>query len=229
MVEPACRDNTGTPVTKVYFDSANRASGSNTDLRWNIPGGQTLRTSEKAYVAVADFQAPHSFYNVQSGLNSVFYFRTKGLSHPHPITDHSLMVAEGNYTLTTLCAALQTLLNNLGNGATYQCTAQTSQARAQITESNGGGFMIPSATWLVFNHWNGQQLTLPIPSLGKILNVPDPADQQMSSDGTTVSWLSGVVHLLGLSSLYIRIPELAGSTIDAGGRRNVARRIPITS
>ena len=53
MVEPACRDNTGAPVTKVYFDSANRVSGSNTDLRWNIPGGQTLRTSEKAYVAVA--------------------------------------------------------------------------------------------------------------------------------------------------------------------------------
>ena len=88
--------------------------------------------------------------------------------------------------------------------------------------------MIPSAVWLVFNTWNGQQLTNP-PSIGKILNVPDPADQQMSSDGTTVSWTSGVVHLLRLSSLYIRIPELAGSTIDAGGRRNVARRIPITS
>ena len=64
-------------MTKVYFDSANRVSGRNTDLRWNIPGGQTLRTSEKCYVAIADFQAPHSCYNVQSGLNNTFYFRTK--------------------------------------------------------------------------------------------------------------------------------------------------------
>ena len=107
-------------------------------------------------------------------------------------------------------------------------TPNTSQARVTISESNGGGFMVPSAVWLAFNPWNGQQLTNP-PSIGMILNVGDPYDQQMQSDGTSVSWQSGVVHLLRLSSLYVRIPELAGSTIDAGGRRNVARRIPITS
>lgn len=214
-------------MTKVYFDSSNRTSGSNTDMRWSTPGGQTLRTSENAYVAVADFQSPHSFYNVQACISNIFYFRTKGLSHPHPLTDHSLAVAEGNYTLTTLCAALQTLLNNLGNGATYAVTPNTSQARVNLTESNGGGFMVPSAVWLAFKPWNGQQLANP-PSIGKILNVPDPADVAMSGI-YTVSWQSGVVHLLRLSSLYVRIPELAGSTIDAGGRRNVARRIPITS
>jgi len=227
---PPCRDNTGAPVTKVYFDSEFRSSGSHTDLRWNIPGGQTLRTSEKAWVSITDFQAPHSFYNLQTGVNSLFLFATKGLAHPHPITYHNLEVAEGNYTLTTICAALQTLLNTVGqgNGATYLVTALTSQARVTITESNGGGFMIPSNVWLVFNQWNGQLLKNP-PTLGKLLSIPDPHDQQMTSDGFTVTWISGVVHLLRLTSLYIRIAEIASSTIDCGGRRGVARRIPITS
>ena len=88
--------------------------------------------------------------------------------------------------------------------------------------------MIPSNVWRTFNPWNGQMLSSP-PSMGKLLSIPDPSDQQMVNDGTTVSWQSGVVHLLRLSSLYIRIPEIAGSTIDVAGRRNVARRIPITS
>ena len=178
MAEPACRDNTGAPVTKVYFDSANRSSGSNTDLTWNIPGGQTLRTSEKCFVSCQDFQSAHSFYNVQTGLNDIFFIRTKGLSHPYPLTDHSLVVAEGNYTLTTLSSALQTLLNNLGNGASYNVTPNASQARISISETNGGSFMIPSMVWLAMNHWNGQKLTSP-PSIGKILNVPDPSDVGM--------------------------------------------------
>ena len=147
-----------------------------------------------------------------------------------PLYFHSLQIAQGNYTGTTLAASLGAACNTIssdGTGAQYSCTFVTSTSKIHLTQSGGNSFMVPSLTWLALNDFGGQRLQHP-PSIASLINVPDPYDVDVS--GFTTSWKSGPVHILRLDSIYIRCPELGHSTIDpSSGRRDIVRRIPVTS
>ena len=90
--------------------------------------------------------------------------------------------------------------------------------------------MIPSMVWLVLNDFQGERLESP-PALAKIINAPDPYDVETDpGTGFTINFRTGPVHIVRIGEIFIRCPDLARSTIDASkGRRDVARRIPVTS
>ena len=90
--------------------------------------------------------------------------------------------------------------------------------------------MIPNSVWLALNDFGGQRLSSP-PSISDLVNAPDPYDVETDPNtGFTINWTSGPVHIIRMNDLYIRCPDLAHSTIDPSkGRRDVCRRIPVTS
>ena len=231
--QPRAKDSSGFPVTKVYFRSDYRAKGGHSDLTWEIPGKETVTTGPATYVAFTDFQCGHSWYVVQTGVNDILHIITLGnnmVQGQYPIYFHSLQIAQGNYTGTTLAAAIGVACNTIssdGTGATYNCSFVTSTSKIHLTQTGGNAFKVPSLTWLALNDFGGQRLQNP-PAIAPLINVPDPFDSDPS--GYTINWKSGPVHILRLDSIYIRCPELGHSTIDpSSGRRDIVRRVPVTS
>lgn len=145
-----------------------------------------------------------------------------------PVYYYSLQIAQGNYTGTTLAAAIGAACNMVssdGTGARYSCSLVTSTSQIHLTQSGGNSFKVPSLTWLVLNDFGGQRLQDP-PSIASLINVPDPFD--VDASGWTTNWKGGPVHILRLDSVYIRRPELGHNTIDpSSGRRDIVRRIPV--
>ena len=80
------------------------------------------------------------------------------------------------------------------------------------------------------NNFGGQRLDSP-PLIAGLINAPDPYDVEADPQtGFTTNGKSGPVHIIRMDNIFIRCPELAHSTLDASkGRRDVARRIPVTS
>ena len=129
---PAAKDSSGFPVTKVYSRSDYRARGTHSDVTWEIPGKETITTGPHTHVAFTDFQCGHSWYVVQTGVNDTFHIITRGndmVQGQYPLYYHSLQIAQGNYTGTTLAAAIGAscdLISGGGRGATYSCSFVTS-------------------------------------------------------------------------------------------------------
>ena len=219
-------------MTKVFHHSGYRSSGTHSDHTWEISGKETITTGPTTHVAFTDFQVGHSWYVVQTNVNDIFHIITRGsafLRGEFPLYYHALQIAQGNYTGTTLAAAIGAACNTIsdGTGAQFSCSFVTSTSKIHLTQSGGNGFLVPSLTWLALNDLGGQRLQVS-PSIAALINTPDPYDVDVS--GFTTSWKSGPVHILRLDSIYIRCPELGHSTIDpSSGRRDIVSRIPVTS
>ena len=104
----------------------------------------------------------HSWYVVQDGVNNVLYVITKGIptGGVSQLHYHSLSIPEGNYTGTTLAAAMQTALNGIsdGTGATYAASFQNATSKTHVTQSSGYVMMLPNSVWLALNDFAGQTL-----------------------------------------------------------------------
>ena len=107
----------------------------------------------------------HSWYVVQNNVNNVLYVVTKGIptGGVSQLFYHVLTTPEGNYTGTTLAAAMQTALNTISDGtnATYVASFQNATSRIHVTQSSGYTFMIPNGVWLPLNDFSGQRLDSP--------------------------------------------------------------------
>ena len=123
--QPPAQDMSGFPVTKVYHHSDYRVSGTHSDHTWEIPGKETITTGPSTFVAITDFQCGLSWYVIQTGVNDIFYIITRGanlVSGEFPLYYHNLQLAQGNYTGTTLAAAIGASSNTIssdGTGAQY--------------------------------------------------------------------------------------------------------------
>ena len=70
-------DSSGLEITKVFVSSDVRAPNTGDEtgkFTWQCPG-DTLRTGNPCYVTVSDLALAHSFYNVSSHSDKIYYRR----------------------------------------------------------------------------------------------------------------------------------------------------------
>ena len=160
----------GTEILKVHVSSAHRISGSASDWRFAIPGGQELICEPGSRFSIADFTAHHAWYNVTANNANVFCRRRTSNTMPLQYEDIKVSVTPGNYTSTTLIQTVASLLSTGGRTVTgnFSSTAHT----YSLTESGGFGFLLFSDLMLR-NHLFGGAIQSTPASLNSILSTPD--------------------------------------------------------
>ena len=101
----------GTEILKAHVSSAHRISGTASDWRYAIPGGQELVCEPGSRFSVADFTCHHAWYNVTANNAKVYVRRRTSNTTPLQYEDVSVSVTPGNYTSTTLIQTVASLLS----------------------------------------------------------------------------------------------------------------------
>ena len=201
-------------VRKVYLSSAFRKSGTPSSFRIEIP--QDVELGPDSHVAVSDCIIPHSWYNIQEGVNSKLYIRQGS-------TNRVVEVESGHYTASSLAARLALKLNAVAAGGTsFTVSGPTSTInKLTITEAGGSGFLVYADSVLKGDGPIGESPIVNPQSLNSYLNV-EPMTAQVTS------WQSGYISLLRITEVYVRSPDLAAfDTVDSMGRRDVLKKVAV--
>ena len=133
--------NSGTEIVKVHVSSAHRKSGTPSNWRFEIPGGQELVCEPGTRFSVADFTCHHAWYNVTANNGKVYVRRRTSNTLPLAYEDVSVQVTPGNYTSSTLINTVASLLSTGGRTVTGNFSSSTHTY--SLTESGGHGFCTP--------------------------------------------------------------------------------------
>jgi hypothetical protein len=206
-------------LRKLYISSAQRVSGTPSNMRWECP--VDLSGQGEVHCAVTSVVLPHVWYGV-SNINNLFYVRQVA-SNVASSVNHILTVPEGNYSASALAAKLSQLLAGVAL-STHSYAVSYSAVTQKITITcSGGSFLVYSDSVLRQQGMIGQ-ISLPSPgSINQILNTP-------TSASAATSFVSGVITISKIHSVWIRSPTLANSsTMDSQGRGDALRMVPITT
>lgn len=94
-----------------YINSYNRINGDNSDFTYQLNIDNNIAWDR---VVLIDASIPKSYYNVQDGQNTFTLIDDNGT--------HTITITPSNYTRTSLCTVLSSLLTN--GGITYTITYQ---------------------------------------------------------------------------------------------------------
>ena len=111
-------------IKKVYIDSRYKTndSVSNSDFKFELKEGLDLPDNTVCYID--DISIPHTWYTIEENLNNTLYIITTQIDPGttptwyHPL---ALEIPAGNYTGSSLAAALQTELNIAEPGHQFVC------------------------------------------------------------------------------------------------------------
>jgi len=220
--ERMARLNSGTEIVKMHVSSAHRKSGSASDWRFEVPGGQELICDEDTMFSIADFTCNHAWYNVSHGNNKAYVRRRTTAGLPLTYDDLSVTVPIGNYTAQTLIQTIATQLSTSGRTLTGNFSSSTHTY--SLTESGGHGFLLFSDLMLRSHEFNGV-LQSTAASLNSILSTPDVDVTSITS--FQVAWTSGLATNIRLNALELRSSQLGGHTLSVGGALDAIKRMPI--
>ena len=216
------RLNSGTEIVKVHVSSAHRKSGTASNWRFEVPGGQELLCDEDCMFSVADFTCHHAFYNITANNGKVYVRRRTTSGNPLTYEDITVTVTPGNYTSSTLITTVASLLST--GGRTVTGNFSTGTHTYSLTESGGHGFLLFSDLMLRNHEFNGA-IQAPAASLNAILSTPDV--DVTATNSFQVSWTSGIATAIKLNALELRAPQLGGHCLSVGGATDCIKRTPI--
>ena len=106
------------------MDSRDRITGTQCDFRIQLP--QTLVLPPGHRARIDNLRVPQVFPTVQAGVNDTIVIRIG--------TNHTVTIAQGNYTGPGLATAIQTALNQqVGGGSNWTCSYDVANISMAMT------------------------------------------------------------------------------------------------
>jgi len=218
-------------IRKAYIDSAMRTSGTSTAFDFQLP--ESIECSPgPVHCAISSVVIPNSLFSVMSNVNDKIYVYQRHATESSSINS-IVTIPAGQYSATALNVAIQVGLTAVALGsATYACNYSSVSQRITITQTSGSGF-------LIYDDYTLKTLGRKDPSnagfYGTLPKIPNPQSLNQTlntplAGNPDVVFVSGVIILARVRCAYLRSPDLSSmNTLDSSGRRDVMKRIPLTS
>jgi hypothetical protein len=123
-------------IKPIYINSAVRSTGTNEDFTITDTG-DTITNSPKT-VKLINACIPYTWNNIQSGSNDLTF-------EDSVPTQYTVQVPAGNYTGTTLAAAVETAMNGAGSGDTFTVDFDTNTYKMTFT-TTGADLLLDFST-----------------------------------------------------------------------------------
>jgi len=192
-------------VKKIYVDSRHRTVDSASDSDFRIQLGRNIFLPEKCVYHLENCVIPHSWYNIETGINDTMYYTVNNEANYHTAT-----IPSTNYTGAALASALTSVLTN-GLTASYDLNTN------KITISASGvNFQILTDYDLLhkLGIQNANSCNDIITNRTTKLNTP------------TSPWVSGMLNLQGFRSLYISSSTLSNyDTLGPQGENSIIKKV----
>ena len=193
-------------VKNIYVDSRHRTPDSVSDSDFRIELGRNLFLPEKCVYHLENCVIPHSWYNIEEGINDTMYY-----NFDNNINFIKAKIPSMNYTGAALATALtETLASSLV--ASYDLNTNT----ITINTFNVSSFQILTDYDLQHKHGisNPQSCNDIITNRTTRINHP------------TSPWKSGMLNLQGFRSLYISSSTLSNyDTLGPTGDQTIIKKI----
>jgi hypothetical protein len=194
-------------VKKIYVDSRHRTPDSVSDSNFRIQLGRNIFLPEKCIYHLENCVIPHSWYNIESGINDTMYYLVNG--NDNYIT---AKIPSTNYTGSALATALTSVLTH-GLTASYDLNTN----KITITSPNASTAFI-----IITDHQLLQQYNITSPN-----SCNDIITNRTAKLNTFASpWVSGMLNLQGFRSLYISSSTLSNyDTLGPQGENSIIKKI----
>lgn len=171
--------------------SKNRSDKDTTPSVVNVSLNTPLKCGDNEYftVSVSSFNMIKSFYNIQTGLNSVFYIILKNQSNPTEIDEFIRSIPNGNYNVNTLLKVLKDITFGLLN-VDYDKILNKFRFTRDLTNQNTVGY----------------DLYLRCTNCGSVLGFIDGEEKLITEEGLVSDTFA---NISGYSSLLIKLDGLS--------------------
>ena len=193
-------------VKKIYVDSRHRTKDSVSDSDFRIELGRNMFLPEKCVYHLENCVIPHSWYNIEAGLNDTMYYTVN-----NEVNFIRAKIPSMNYTGAALATALSGALSN-SLTATYDLNTNT----ITISSSSVNSFQILSDYDLL--HKSG---------INNPMSCNDIITNRTTKLNTPSSpWKSGMLNLQGFRGLYISSSTLSNyDTLGPQGENSIVKKI----
>ena len=193
-------------VKKIYVDSRYRTVDSASDSDFRIELGRNIFLPERCVYHLENCVIPHSWYNIEAGVNDSMYYTINGVNNFIKTTIPSM-----NYTGAALASALTGALSN-SLTASY--------------DLNTNKIIISSVSLSSFQIFTDYDL------LHKF-NISDPkscndiiTNRKTKINSSSSPWVSGMLNLQGFRSLYISSSTLSNyDTLGPRGENSIIKKV----
>ncbi len=194
-------------VKKIYVDSRHRTADSISDSDFRIQLGRNIFLPEKCVYHLENCVIPHSWYNIEFGLNDTMYYIVNGGSDYLTAT-----IPSTNYTGQALASALTSVLTN---GLTASYDLNTNKIKINCSNVNLS-FQILTDYQLL------HQYNIISPN-----SCNDIITNRTAKLNTFLSpWVSGMLNLQGFRSLYISSSTLSNyDTLGPQGENSIIKKV----
>ena len=96
---------------KIYINSSHRKSGSSTKFHYELPVDQEC--TEVCHCAITSVSLPNVFFGIQTNVNNLLYIYERDGSNESNSQNRVLTLTAGNYSATTLNAAISMISSSL--------------------------------------------------------------------------------------------------------------------
>ena len=192
-------------VKKIYIDSRHRTPDSTSDSDFRIQLGRNIFLPERCVYHLENCVIPHSWYNIEAGLNDTMYYTVN-----NEVNFIKATVPSMNYTGASLATALSGALAN-SLTASYDLNTNT----ITISSSSVSSFQILTDYDLL------HKLGIINPnSCNDIIII-----RTTNLNNPTSPWKSGMLNLQGFRSLYINSSTLSNyDTLGPLGENSIIKK-----
>ena len=194
-------------VKKIYVDSRYRTADSTSDSNFRIQLGRNIFLPEKCVYHLENCVIPHSWYNIEAGLNDTMYYIVNGGVNFIKATIPSM-----NYTGAALASALTSVLTN-GLTASYDLNTN----RIGISCSNISFTFQILTDYDLLHRFNIESSN----SCNDIIT-----NRTTKLNYSLSPWVSGMINLQGFRSVYISSSTLSNyDTLGPQGENNMIKKV----
>ena len=215
-------------TNKIFIDSRFKTPESVSDSDFTIELPENVELPDFTGGIVTDITLPHTWYNVSSNNNRLFFRRVVD----NVSTDFMAELTPQNYDIFELAAALEDRMNTVVGSQAFEVTSDV-QAGCLVIQ------VLP-ATWAVdvFSDgelqtrvngtWRGPLYDVSnIKSLNSMLRINNRINDPFTS---TSSFRTGFVDLQPLHSIYFTSTKVSNySNLGPNGQRNVLKKMVVNS
>ena len=193
-------------VKKIYVDSRHRTADSVSDSDFRIQLGRNIFLPEKCVYHLENCVIPHSWYNIEAGLNDTMYYIVNGGENYN-----TAIIPSTNYTGQALASALTSVLTN-GLTASYDLNTN----KIIINSSSVNSFQILTDDDLL-HKFNVQTSN----SCNDIIT-----NRTTKINSSSSPWVSGMLNLQGFRSLYISSSTLSNyDVLGPQGENSIIKKV----
>ena len=214
-----------TYINKLFIDSRFKKSYSKSNSDFIIEINENLELGENIGCIVTDITLPHTWYNINSNLNS-FYFRTIVNS---TWTDYMVTLPSENYNFFNLRDRLEELMNAAVGSTAFDVQADVQAGTLTISILNSGWvFSDNELTNQVNGTWRGPFYDINnLKSINDMIRINGSTFQIYDTNN---SFKTGFIDLLAYHSIYLTSTKLSNySNLGPGDQRNVLKKIVVNS